>query len=172
MTQITLVSLYIGARNKKQETKNIFFILPLVSCLFILLSTDVSAIEDVPKDPNYVFAVCQGVVDGNTIEVDMLGMKKKLRLIGVNVGKKGLFEGIKRRLGMGPAVYLEKTVKGKKLYLEFEDNWYDSSGILRGYVRIKEDDTFINLEMIKLGYADADRGGKYKYKKEFEKSGR
>ena len=96
-------------------------------------------------------------------------MKKKLRLIGVDVGGKGLIEGIKRRFGMGSVGYLEKTVKGKKLYLEFEDKWTDSSGILRGYVHLKETGTFINLEMIKLRYASADRKGNYKYKKEFEK---
>ena len=148
-------------------------VLFLFVALFLSVGTSgVSAEEDVPSNPNYVFSVCQDVVDGNTIEVDILGMKKKLRLIGVDVGSKGFFEGIKRRLGMGSAVYLEKTIKGKKLYLEFEDDWHDPSGILRGYVHLKENDAFINLEMIKLGYASSDKKSNYKYKKEFEKVGR
>ncbi len=147
----------------------LFVILFSVLVLPLLTSTykaEVSAGEDVPKNPDYVFAVCQDVVDGNTIEVDILGMKRKLRLIGVNGG--GILDGIKRIFNIGPVGYLKKIVKGKKLYLEFEDDWTDPSGILRGYVHLKEDGTFINLEMIKQGYATADRKGKYKYKKEFE----
>ncbi|MBI3585049.1 MAG: thermonuclease family protein [Nitrospinae bacterium] len=161
------------------KTKWVYILLSIIllSVLALPLLTssyrvEVSAAEDVPKNPDYVFAVCQDVADGNTIEVDILGMKRKLRLIGVDVGRKGFFEGIKKMFGMGAASYLEKTVKGKKLYLEFEDNWADPSGILRAYVHLKEGDTFINLEMIKLGYASADRKSNYKYKKEFEKVGR
>lgn len=148
----------------------LFVILLPVLTLYPLtspLKMEVSAEEDVPKNPDYVFAVCQDVADGNTIEVDILGMKKKLRLIGVNVG--GILDGIKGIFNIGPVGYLNKTVKGKKLYLEFEDNWHDPSGILRGYVHLKEDDTFINLQMIKQGYASVDRKSKYKYKEEFEK---
>ncbi len=151
----------------------LFVIFFSVSVLPLLTSTckaEVSAGEDVPKNPDYVFAVCQDVVDGNIIEVDILGMKRKLRLIGVNVG--GIIDGIKGIFNIGPVGYLKKTVKGKKLYLEFEDDWTDSSGILRAYVHLKEGDTFINLEMIKKGYASVDRKSKYKYKGEFEKMGR
>jgi len=162
-----ILTLYKKEGCKKQKAKCLVsgFLL-FAFCLFI---THVLAEEDTSQNPNYVFAVCHDVVDGDTIEVDILGMKKKLRLIGVNVGGKGLLEGIKRRFGMGSVGYLEKTVKGKKLYLEFEDKWTDSSGILRGYVHLKETGTFINLEMIKLRYASADRKGNYKHKKEFEK---
>jgi endonuclease YncB( thermonuclease family) len=139
-------------------------------CFFVaLLSVESLAEEDAPQNPNYVFSVCKDVVDGNTIEVDILGMKKTLRLIGIDVGK-GLFGMIKGKLGMGAVGYMEKTIKGKKLYLEFEDNWTDPSGILRGYVHLKEEGTFINLEMIKMGYASADKKSKYKYRSNFEKA--
>ncbi len=150
------------------------FFLPLPFCVLIFFFNSVSAKEIVQK-PDYVYSICESVVDSNTIKVNILGKIKDLRLIGVKAeGKGGFLRKVKKMLGSedDAVSFLKKNVKGKAIFLEFGREWANPKKTLEGYVRLKEGGMFVNMELIRKGYAAADTKNNYKYKKDFLKAER
>ena len=138
---------------------------------FMLVIFPVSSEADIEQKLNYIFAICEEVIDENTIKVDILGMKRNIRLIGVQVRKGGFLQKIKKAMGYGAVQYLKENVKGKELFVEFDESWMQQGQkVLKGFVHLKKEGTFINIEMVKLGYAKVDEKGNYKFKNKFEEA--
>jgi micrococcal nuclease len=83
------------------------------------------------------------VIDGDTIE---LANGKKVRLLGIDAPEHGqhYYEEAKRELS--------DLVEGKEVILESDVTNADKSGRLLRYVFL--DDLFVNLELVKLGFAN------------------
>lgn len=107
----------------------------LILAVIILLSLT-SAKYFSTKDKQFL-----EVVDGDTIKLN----NQYIRLIGINAPEKGqyYFEEAKNRL--------EELIKGKSIKLEKDKEDKDSFGRLLRYVFA--DDIFVNLELVREGYA-------------------
>ena len=93
------------------------------------------------------------VLSENSIKLDT-GLIVKL--LGVKITKK---DEAKQ--------YLEKFVKGKKVFLKFDPSYQPENNITPAYVFLKNK-IFINKEMIKQGFADIQEGN-FLYKNNFAK---
>jgi micrococcal nuclease len=91
------------------------------------------------------------VVDGDTLWVE--NPKEKVRLIGIDSPE--LRDSPRKKAGAyakESAAYLKKRLQGKKVKLEYDVRRYDQYRRTLAYVYL-EDGTFINAEMVRLGYA-------------------
>jgi endonuclease YncB( thermonuclease family) len=93
-------------------------------------------------------ALVTGIVDGDTIHINIAGEPFKLRYIGIDAPEMDSPSGpiareANRRLVEGQTVYLEKDVSDTDRY-----------GRLLRYVYLA-DGTFVNAELIRQGYAVA-----------------
>ncbi|MBQ9891299.1 MAG: thermonuclease family protein [Firmicutes bacterium] len=96
------------------------------------------------------------VVDGDTFYIKMDGKSEKVRLIGIDApesvapsysGKENTDEGKKA------SEYLEKLIKGKTVYLEYDLDTYDQYGRLLAYVYLSDEETMVQEKILSEGYA-------------------
>ncbi|EQD67766.1 DNA methylase N-4/N-6 domain protein, partial [mine drainage metagenome] len=95
------------------------------------------------------------IVDENTLELDT-GLK--VRFFGVNIKR----DELSRLLA-----YLNEYVKGKQIFLEFDQYSRPESEIVPAYVFLKNR-IFINKELVRQGLANVQIGN-FKYKSTFIK---
>ncbi len=86
------------------------------------------------------------VSDGDTIVVELEGRKERVRLIGVDAPEKA-----QKPWGPRAKAFTMALVLGKTVRLELDVQERDKYGRLLAYVFI--DGTFVNLELLKAGYA-------------------
>lgn len=87
------------------------------------------------------------IVDGDTIEIETNGVARKVRLIGINTPERNrpYFEEAKNKLS--------ELISGKEVKLEKDVSETDRYGRLLRYIYLG--DLFVNLEMVKTGYAQS-----------------
>jgi len=90
-------------------------------------------------------------------EVMILSNNLKIRLIGIKEAEKKKGEAID---------FLNKKVKGQKVYLKYDSIKYDPNNNLFCYLYLKNK-TFINAHLIKRGLVYVDRKKDYKHKSRF-----
>ena len=76
--------------------------------------------------------------------------------------------GIKERVGVngGAAKFIIEKTKGRRVFLRYDSQKYDSDNVLLGYLYL-DNKTFINAHLLKHGLADVDTSMEYKYKSRF-----
>jgi micrococcal nuclease len=96
-----------------------------------------------PKEPKTLVRVAE-VIDGDTI---MLANGKEIRLIGIDAPERGmpLYKKSRNKL--------RELIEGKEVILKEDVEKKDRYGRLLRYVFV--DDIFVNLEMVRSGYANA-----------------
>ncbi len=94
------------------------------------------------------------VVDGDTVDMTIDGVEERVRLIGINTPETKkpntpvqcfgpeATAFTRSLLPEGTAVYLERDVEGRDIY-----------GRLLGYTYVAESGVFVNLEIVREGYA-------------------
>jgi micrococcal nuclease len=105
------------------------------------------------------------VIDGDTV---VLEDNERVRLIGINApevdhrkyGKTG------QKFGNASKAYLEKLIGGKDVSLESGTEAYDRFGRRLAYLYL-HDGTFVNREMVRLGYAETFRKFPFEFREEF-----
>ncbi|MCK4427759.1 MAG: thermonuclease family protein [candidate division Zixibacteria bacterium] len=90
-------------------------------------------------------------------EVLILEDGLKVKLIGVKE---------KKELNGEATNFLQERLKGKRIFMEFDNAKYDTEGNLRCYLYL-HNKTFINAHLIKSGLVDVDTSFDYKYKSKF-----
>lgn len=96
------------------------------------------------------------VLSADLVELDS---GEKVRLIGVKPIEAKRAEAVR---------FIQDLTKGQRLFLRFDEMKSDGKGELPAYLFLKNK-TFINLHLIKKGYAEVDTGGEYKAKAKFLK---
>lgn len=96
------------------------------------------------------FAVLR-VIDGDTIEVDINGKPERVRYIGMDTPETVHPEKPVQCFGKEASEKNKELVAGKKVRLESDVTDRDKYGRLLRYVYV--DDIFVNLELVKQGYA-------------------
>lgn len=97
--------------------------------------------------PSRVEATVAGIIDGDTIEVEIGGQRYDLRYIGIDCpepGQPGSYEASEAN---------RQLVEGQTILLERDISETDQLGRLLRYVYVG--DTLINAELVRLGYAAA-----------------
>ena len=152
----------------------------ITACIIFLLNYVLHEFEK-SRDDSYEYAVVINVIDGDTYLVKISDRTEKIRLIGIDTPEK--YENYKlyadtqrtkkdistiKRLGNIASDYAEKLVKGKKVKLvkEIQGDERDKYGRLLRYVYL-EDGTFVNLKLIKDGYANVYSKYDFSMKDEF-----
>lgn len=90
-------------------------------------------------------------------EVLMLEDGLKVKLIGVKE---------KKELNGEATKFLQERLKGKRIFMKFDNAKYDNEGNLLCYLYL-HNKTFINAHLIKSGFVDVDTSFDYKYKSKF-----
>ncbi|MBI4120117.1 MAG: thermonuclease family protein [Parcubacteria group bacterium] len=93
------------------------------------------------------------VIDGDTIEVDFNGKPERVRYIGMDTPETVHPEKLVQCFGQEASQKNKELVAGKKVRLEGDITDRDKYGRLLRYVYAG--DTFVNLELVKQGYATA-----------------
>ena len=90
------------------------------------------------------------IINGDTIRLDT---GQIVKYIGIETPELNLKEGGSEFFAKQASRYNHKLVFMKKIRLEFDKQKEDSDGRMLAYVFVKK--TFVNAELIKLGYAKA-----------------
>jgi len=141
----------------------------------LMLSVTVFAAE--PIEPPRVFSesgTVVKVVDGDTIDLDIFGAVKRIRLIGINTPETVDPRRPVECFGKEASAFAEKTLDGKTVKLKSDssqDNRDKYDRLLR-YVWFEDEDgelTLFNLLMIQEGYAyEYTYQVPYQYQEQFE----
>lgn len=134
---------------KRRYFLRLFFIFASI----ILLTSSIASAERV-----------RYVIDGDTVILDD---NQHVRLIGVDTPE---IKSERRRRSDYYAEeakdFTRRMVEGKEVRLENGDEEFDKYGRRLAYIYLP-DGTFLNREIVRLGYGEAIRYFPYKYKKEF-----
>ena len=98
----------------------------------------------------------KSVVSPNTLEMNN-GLL--VRLIGVDIDKSQENKAIQ---------FMEKKVKGQKVFFKYDEIKYDHDNKLLCYLYLKNK-TFVNAHIIKSGFVTVDLSMDYRYKNKFKK---
>jgi len=113
-----------------------------------------------------VSATCIRAVDGDTIIVNIAGVKERVRLIGVDTPETKHPRKPVQHFGKEAYNFTWRMAEGKKVRLEFDQNQRDKYKRLLAYVYL-ENGTFLNAEIVKQGYGHAYTKFPFKYMQEF-----
>jgi len=114
------------------------------------------------------------VTDGDTIKVQMGGERERVRLLGINTPETVDPRRPVQCFGREASARMKALVEGRKVHLATDpaEDRYDRHGRLLAYVWLP-DGTFVNLEMVRGGYAnEADYGTEYAYRSIFRAAAR
>lgn len=107
------------------------------------------------------------VVDGDTVHVGRGWRKTTVQFIGIDTPETVHSDKPVEFLGPEASQFTKKTLKGKKVHLEFEPlNQMDKYGRLSAYVYLSDGSLF-NAELIKRGYARVTAPSSFRYYDEF-----
>src|SRR5688572_25619641 len=101
--------------------------------------------------PDAVVVLVTGVVDGDTVEVDLRGEEEDVRYIGVDTPETVAPGEPVDCFGPRASHFNEDLVEGERVRLVFGEERRDDYGRLLAYVYLG--DRFINAELVRRGYA-------------------
>lgn len=95
------------------------------------------------------------VVDGDTIEIDHLGTRTSVRLIGVDTPETVHPRRPVEPYGREASSFLKNLLAGEEVYLRFGNEQADRYGRTLAYVFRAPEGLFVNLELVRQGYGRA-----------------
>jgi micrococcal nuclease len=110
-------------------------------------------------------ALCVRVIDGDTLQ---LAGGDRVRLIGVDTPESVHPNHPQEYFGKQAAAFTRRLTEGKQVNLEFGSRERDAYGRLLAYVFLA-DGTFVNSEIIRLGYGFAYTRFPFRYEEEFRR---
>lgn len=116
------------------------------------------SIESTPSSQEQSSVKVTKVVDGDTIEVEIEEVKKKLRYIGVNTPETVDPRRAVQCFGKEASNENKRLVEGKNIILEKDISETDKFGRLLRYIYLKLDDgslLFVNDYLVRQGFANA-----------------
>ena len=107
------------------------------------------------------------IIDGDTVEIKYKGKLTSVQLFGVNAPETVRSGKPLEPYGEEAAAYLQKILLDDSIYLRFDEHMWDQYERILGYVYRVSDGIFLNLEMIREGYARVDTRYPFKYEELF-----
>lgn len=112
--------------------------------------SNVEGSKCIPDLGTYEIAFVSRVIDGDSIEVEIDGETFQVRYIGINTPE---YYSNEQQQAITATQANERLVEGKIVYLFKDTSETDKYGRLLRYVLAEQD--FINLELVRAGYAEA-----------------
>lgn len=108
------------------------------------------------------------VIDGDTFEIKYKGKLTSVQLFGVNAPETDKHPSKPPEpYGEEASVYLQDLLLDDSIYIRFDEHKFDQYERVWGYVYRASDGVFVNLEVIREGYAEVDLRYPFKYKELF-----
>ena len=148
-TEVVLKQLY--QRLKRITIAFIAALLIIATCLLIYFLI----LQPMHTNPQYEVA---RIIDGDTFEIQYKGKPTSVQLIGVNAPEPT------ELYSEEATMYLQEFLLDDLIYLRFDENKFDKHDRILGYVYRASDGIFVNLEVIREGYAEVDLRYPFKYK--------
>ena len=149
----------------KRTLKNVA--IGLIVPLLIAVGISVYFLIFQPPQNNTTYQVIR-IIDGDTFEIKYKGKLTSVQLIGVNAPEPNTTNNRPSEpYGEEANKYLQELLLDKAIYLRFDDPTWDQYDRIRGYVYRAADSIFVNLEMIREGYAEVDLRYSFKYEELF-----
>lgn len=126
-------------------------------CCLLLVGCSGAANEATPTTSGVLTtnATLVGVVDGDTIDVTVDGTEERVRLIGIDTPETKKPDSPVECFGPEAAAFTESMLPdGTRLHLERDVEGRDQYGRLLAYVFIADSGLFVNLEIVRHGYAN------------------
>ena len=113
-------------------------------------------------DPQYQVV---RIIDGDTVEIKYKGKFTSVQLFGVNAPETDSHPNKSPEpLGEEASKYLQDLLLDESIYLRFDEHRFDQYERIWGYVYRVSDGIFVNLEVIREGFAKVDLRYPFKYK--------
>ena len=107
------------------------------------------------------------IIDGDTVEILYDGTLTSVQLVGIDAPETVHSSKPRERFGREASDYLNELLLDDSIYLRFDENKWDKYDRLLGYVYRVSDGIFVNLEMIREGYARVETRFPFRYEKLF-----
>lgn len=109
------------------------------------------------------------IIDGDTVEIKYKGKLTSVQLFGINAPETTIHPSKPQEpYGREAHSYLQDLLLNESVYLRFDEHMRDQYERILGYVYRTSDGIFLNLEMIREGYAKVDLRYPFKYEKLFK----
>ncbi len=140
--------------SKNSYIKGLVLIILCASLIYFLVYIYKESIGESFPDLEGPYDVVR-VVDGDTIVVNIEGNDRNIRLIGIDAPESVADEDYKENTEEGrlASQYTSQLLDGKKVYLEYDKELYDSYGRKLCYVYLKDGNTLVNEVILENGYA-------------------
>lgn len=102
------------------------------------------------------------VIDAATVNIDYEDKPTVVKLIGVKVPEAMHPDNPSEMAQVEAMAFLHNLLRSESVYLEFEDDAPETTGDLQAYLRRAPDGLFVNLEVVRQGYAQVDTQAKFK----------
>ena len=137
-------------------------ILVFVLTIGLLIAIGISVYQVIPKDTSYQVI---RIVDGDTFEIEYKGKRTSVQLIGVNAPEPNKTNNRPPEPYSEAAIkYLRDLLLEQLVYFIFDESKFDKYDRLLAYTYRSSDGVFVNLELIREGYAEVDLRYPFKYK--------
>ena len=117
-----------------------------------LLAVESFALDFGGSDSTFVV---ERVVDGDTVMIDFHGKSTRVRLIGVDTPETVHPRKPVECYGPEASTFTKNLLRGEHVFLRFGDERRDRYDRLLAYVYRAPDGLFVNLELVRQGYARA-----------------
>lgn len=116
-------------------------------------------------DPQYQVV---RIIDGDTVEIKYKGKLTSVQLFGINAPETTVHPSKPQEpYGREAHSYLQDLLTNDSVHLRFDEHMRDQYDRILGYVYRSSDGIFVNLEMIREGYAEVDLRYPFKYEELF-----
>ena len=149
----------------KGKLKNIA--IGLIFSLLISVGISVYFLIFQPPQNNTTYQV-KRIIDGDTFEIQYKGKLTSVQLIGVNTPEPNTTNNRPPEPYSEEATkYLQEFLLEETVYFDYDQSKFDKHKRILGYVYRSSDGVFVNLEMIREGYAKVDLRYPFKYEELF-----
>lgn len=136
-----------------------------ISALIIAACLSVYFLIFQPPKSNTNFQVLR-IIDGDTVEIEYEGKPTSVHFVGIDAPETE-DNPPPEPFGEQATTYLKTFLTNDSVFLRFDENKRDKYKRLLGYVYRASDGIFVNLEMIREGYAKVDPRYPFKYEELF-----
>ncbi len=150
----------------KRNLKNITIGL-IVAFIIIAVGIPIYFLNFHTRQNNTTYQVVR-IIDGDTIVIEYEGEPTSVHFVGIDAPETMRSKQRQDFYGEEATEYLQDFLLDESIYFRFDENKRDEFDRILGYVYRSSDGIFVNLEMIREGYARVDKNNQFKYKELFQ----
>ena len=147
-------AIFAEEKLRYQKSKHRSNVLMSVLTILLLIAIGFSVYQVIPKDANYQVV---RIIDGDTFEIQYKGKPTSVQLIGVNAPEPNTTNNLPPEpYSEEASKYLQELLSEQTVYFIFDESKFDKYERILAYAYRSSDGVFVNLELIREGYAEVD----------------